>query len=797
VKLRAATIRLFLWAIASLCAMAGATEAQERGAALDKILNPMPAYEPFDRASSPPEFFPDDIDKRARDALIDSLIGGGKALEDHLDFFRRKDRDLRDERNTITGLTDKVRDLHRERTAERDDDLTRAEALLRKSWANRFGAIFNRLLSSVDLVSIVSGAYWGGAVDAAMSQLSTVGKAEMSSEERRALVLYHNHLKRHPDHPKAEAIRRQVEALEKTKRSVLVYQRIEKAEKAREKGDLGRAAFYYEVAVLIDPESAAAKKGLAEMVEAERHLAAAREQALTVDGPRGDENGDGAHMRELLQALALRNPVQIEAKAKLLEENNPDPRLAAAARDAVAVAAEIGGRHDDAMRLLRGIAGSSSDPRERMRAEALLESSDYNLRASVERARSRHRLETVKYVLLGEDLLKRNLIYGTGPLVFAGPAGATSLAAANVLMIGTNLFEVLTANPISPQPVIDEAAAFIRKHPDSENAADVYTILAEAYEKTGRFDQALLYYELSGKAGAANLADLKERAARAWLQAAEKSGSRDPREMYLRTVIERYPDTEAAKRATRRLSDLVKPENQGLRLSKQFLLEHPDLYGPEGLRLKPTLFDGQSSNMELADRGISLLGSREIMLHFQTPWGPQSQAYTVAKEDTDRFLIALRQKRYDNPEKLKDLPVALFADNPLEREANAESGATILDFLREADGAPRRFPRVLDHQLLSENEKRSGGPFTLPEIQGSIGASRFDLSGSLPAGWWADRLAIGADARSPFAGLQLPIPVLQGFIPIDFMLRAGPGRVSVFPKLHQSKDKGDDQALYR
>lgn len=778
--------------------MPAAPAAQERGAALDKILNPMPAYDPFDRPPPPPEFFPDEIDKRARAALIDGLTGGGEALEDHLDFFRRQDRELRDERNAITGLTDKVRDLQRERTAERDDDLTRAEGLLRKSWANRFGAIFNRLLSSVDLVSIVSGAYWGGAVDATMSELSTVGKPEMSPEERRALVLYDNHLKRHPDHPKAETIRRQMEALEKMKRSVLVYQRIEKAEKAREKGELSRAAFYYEVAALIDPDSAAAKKGLEEMAEAEQNLAAARQQALTVDGQRGEENEDEANVKELLQALALRDTAQIEAQAKLLEEKNAGPRLAASARDALAVAAEIGGRHDDAVRILRGIAGSSSDPlAERTRAEALLESPDYNLRASVERARSRHRLQTLKYVLLGEDLLKRNLIYGTGPLVFAGPAGATSLAAANVLMIGTNLFEVLTANPISPQPVIDEAAAYIRKHPDSENAADVYTVLAEAYEKTGRFDQALLYHELSGKAGAAKLAGVKERAARAWLQAAEKSGSRDSREMYLRTVIERYPDTEAAKTATRRLSELVKPENQGLRLSKQFLLEHPDLYGPQGLRLKPALFDGQSSNMELADRGITLLSSREIMLHFQTQWGPQSQAYTVAKEDTDRFLIALREKRYGNPEKLKDLPVELFEGNPLEREADTERGDTVLDFVREAGEAPRRFPRVLDHELLSENEKRSGGPFALPEIRGSVGASRFDLSGSLPAGWWADRLAIGADARSPFAGLQLPIPALQGFIPIDFMLRAGPGRVSVFPKIHQSKDKDEDQELYR
>ena len=120
-----------------------------------------------------------------------------------------------------------------------------------------------------------------------------------------------------------------------------------------------------------------------------------------------------------------------------------------------------------------------------------------------------------------------------------------------------------------------------------------------------------------------------------------------------------------------------------------------------------------------------------------------------------------------------------------------------MSLVREATGPASAFPKVLDHQLLSESEKEGATKWELPPIQGSVSASRFDLSGALPAGLWGDRLSVGTDQKSPFAGIQLPIPVLQNFIPVDFLLQGRPGRFSIFPKIHMQKDKDDDQELYR
>jgi hypothetical protein len=120
-----------------------------------------------------------------------------------------------------------------------------------------------------------------------------------------------------------------------------------------------------------------------------------------------------------------------------------------------------------------------------------------------------------------------------------------------------------------------------------------------------------------------------------------------------------------------------------------------------------------------------------------------------------------------------------------------------MTLVREATVPSPDSPRVLHHQLLSKTEKESGKQWKLPSIQGSLSASRFDMSGSLPAGLSQNRLSIGADEKSPYAGFELPIPLLQGFIPVDFLIQGRPGRFSLFPRIHLHKDQVHDKELYR
>ncbi len=104
---------------------------------------------------------------------------------------------------------------------------------------------------------------------------------------------------------------------------------------------------------------------------------------------------------------------------------------------------------------------------------------------------------------------------------------------------------------------------------------------------------------------------------------------------------------------------------------------------------------------------------------------------------------------------------------------------------------------MLDVELITENERDPGSKYKLPPIQGSISASRFSMTGALPTGLWGSQLAIGGDSRSPFGGIQLPIPLLEGFIPVDFMIQGRPGGVSLYPRIHTGVTSGADPELYR
>jgi hypothetical protein len=347
----------------------------------------------------------------------------------------------------------------------------------------------------------------------------------------------------------------------------------------------------------------------------------------------------------------------------------------------------------------------------------------------------------------------------------------------------------------------------VRNHPDSENASEVYKVLADAYEERGMLDQALHYHELAGSPQE-KVTAIKEKTAKAFLNAATKTSDRSAREYYLTSVIDQNPDTPAAAEATRKLAEMTKDENKGLRMSKQFLMENPELYGPRGLGLKAALFDGKPGNMELADRGVNLIGDNEVLLHYQTQWGIRSQSYTLPKTASERFFVALREKNLqvaladvnqrakDSVGGIKDLPSSIVRAERERRPGSGteERGDSTLTLVREANGT---YQRVLDSQLLTDNERDPGSKYKVPPVHGSISASRFSMTGALPTGLWGSQVAVGTDQRSPFAGVQLPIPLLEGFIPVDFMIQGRPGGVSLFPRIRTGADTGADPELYR
>jgi hypothetical protein len=813
--------------------------AQERQLALERILNPMPDYDPFEKSPLTPLFFPDEVDKRAREMLIDALTNRNESIEGHVKFLQIEDSRLQKQHSATTGLTERGQDLVNNTVADRErylaaqkkalknassperkkylesiinqDDLNQSEQLMRQSSTNFWGGMANRLLSSVDLVGIASGNYVGAAVETTISQLYALADRDMPVEERRALARDLAHLKRYPDDPRNGAILKQVEALDKKKRSLLVRKQLDRAKEATGKGDFERALFHVDMATFLDPQSRDAEDLRQKAAKPLREIEEARKNSLAaVAAPKTDAEQE-KDVARLLEALTLRDSNQIQRVAIDVEKKYHGKPLADAARDAEAVGLELKGWREAAKKAIDQMARSAVTPKAKQRATALLQSPEYNLLTPFQEARTERQLQSVKYVLLGEDFLRKNLLFAAGAMAAAGPAGAATLGMANAVMVGNNLYQVMTSNPVSAQPVIDAGVAYVRNHPNSENATEVYKVLADAYEERGMFDKAIGYHELAGSPKE-KIAALKDRSAKTLLNAADKSGARASREYYLTSVVDQHPDTPAAAEATKKLAELAKEENQGLRMSKQFLMENPEIYGPRGLGLKRALFDGSPRNMEIAERGVNLVNDNEVLVYYQTPWGVRAQSYPLPKAVTDRFFITLREKNHqmaladvnqrakDSVGGFKNLPSSIVRAQGERRgtSANAEErDDTTFTLIREAGGSGGNYPRVLDHQMLSDNERDPGSKYKLPPIQGSISASRFSMTGGLPAGLWGNQLAIGGDHRSPYAGVQLPIPLLEGFIPVDFMVQGRPGGVSLYPRIRTSGDAGADPELYR
>jgi len=814
-----------------------ASYSQSRELELDRILNPMPDYDPFEKSAATPQYFPDEVDKRARDLLIDALTNRKDALEEHLKYLQAEDGRMQKQHGTATGLADHAKDLlnstiqDRERSlaAQKDalrnaatperkkyleaiinrDDLNQSEQLMRQSSTNFWGGLTNRLLSSVDLIGVASGNYIGAAAETTISQLYALMERDMPVEERRALARNLDHLKRFPDDPRNATILKDVEALDKKKKAALIGKQIEKAKEALNKSDFERALFHAEMASFLDPTSKDAENIRAQSQKPLQAMEEVRKKSLAAAAEAKTDAGQQEDVKRLLQALSLRDTNQIQRVAIDVEKKHSGKRLADAARDAEAVALEIKGWHEAAKKAVDQMAKSSPHPETKQRAAALLQSPEYDLLTPFQDARTERQLQTVKYVLLGDDFLRKNLLFAAGAFAAAGPAGAATLGMANALMLTNNMYRVYIDNPVSAQPVIDAGVAYVRAHPNSENAAEIYRVLGDAFEERGMMGKAISYHEMAGSPPE-KIAALNDKAAKALLNAANKTSERGSREYYLTSVIDRHPDTPVAAEAMKKLADLAKEENQGLRMSKQFLIENPELYGPRGLGLKATLFDGDPRNMEIADRGINLVNENEVLVYYQTPWGVRSKTYFLNKSATDRLFITLREKNQqvaladinqrakDSVGGIRNLPPAVVRGDRERRRAMSEDGEdTTFTLVREAGGPAGAYPRVLDFQLLSDNERDPGSKYKLPPIQGSISASRFSMTGGLPTGLWGNQLAIGGDSRSAYAGVQLPIPLLEGFIPVDFLVQGRPGGVSLYPKIRTGGDTGADPELYR
>jgi hypothetical protein len=115
-----------------------------------------------------------------------------------------------------------------------------------------------------------------------------------------------------------------------------------------------------------------------------------------------------ADVTRLLEALSLRDSNQLQRIAIDTEKKYLGTSLADAARDSEAIALEMKGWREAAKKAVQQIANSTKNPEVKQRADALLQSPEYNLLTPFQEARSERQLQSAKYVLFGEDFLQEH-----------------------------------------------------------------------------------------------------------------------------------------------------------------------------------------------------------------------------------------------------------------------------------------------------------------------------------------------------------------------------------------------------
>jgi tetratricopeptide (TPR) repeat protein len=579
------------------------------------------------------------IEERIRLVLIHRLEEQAVVLDGDVAALEREDKDRRAAGLAPTGLTDDVRylaagllptrdsqrealkDVLRERPdpiikhlAEHrleEDDAAKADQLLVDDRHNRRVTVLNEAVRPLGIFS-------GAAIAAVINPFMLAGSAadsiittavnlwnynRLSTPEREALARYRSLLEREPRTRDAPEIAQAMRRLGTKRAAALCADTIRLGKKALDDHDLNHATYYLRSAGQIDGCQGKADDLLDDLKEA-RAVKAAHEEAATWpvdDPPQPSSTPELDDYHALLVATALADPGQMIEAASRFRERHEDSPFLPSARYAIAVARHLGGHADEGRAALAALA-EDDDSSAGRHAAAILASADYSRLDAIGDAERQHGRNVVRYVLLGGRMDGRTALYSAAQFGAEGIHAAQSFGIFNVIGVATRAWQSWRKDPVSNQTIIDRGEEFLAREPNSPQAADVHARLADAYERAGTYDRALLHYRSTPDPSQKRITKLESAMADHLLEEAEKD-SNNP--VLLSGIVDHYPTTDAADKARKRLAD--RPADGELTLDRELLLAHPALLAPDALDIDARLLDGDRDNGELADGGVVLV----------------------------------------------------------------------------------------------------------------------------------------------------------------------------------------------
>jgi hypothetical protein len=205
------------------------------------------------------------------------------------------------------------------------------------------------------------------------------------------------------------------------------------------------------------------------------------------------------------------------------------------------------------------------------------------------------------------------------------------------MSLPVRLVQLPWAPPLGTErPIARDARRYLARRPSGAHAEELRVWLLDYESGRGNHLAALQLAEAQPGTDPERLAQLREDAARQWLDGAARERDRALRNGMYRQLARDLPDTVAGRQAGYRARQEVDDATpQRVRISRGYLVENPVVAGPQGLDLRPELLDGKPGNGEIHPEGVVLLGGSVVEVNYLDPGGDPEAAPRAEREELD------------------------------------------------------------------------------------------------------------------------------------------------------------------
>jgi hypothetical protein len=521
-----------------------------------------------------------------------------------------------------------------------DDPLALARKRLREDRVIRWGGAANEVSEGVG-GSIAAPLFLPVRLAQALVRvaLHLHDEEAMTPRERQALRHWKDFVEENPSAPEAAELVDKIEAAQARWIEMQVHRAVKQGEEALAEDEPILAAFLAERALRYRSEDARALSLLERATRAGRTWNENRARTLTVASPVAPL--DDASFR---LARALLDPqADLGAAAQaVLDSRDAGAHPREIAELSLALVAREAGREDESWQRLEAVA--KRDDAVGRHASAMLHDFDANPYLMFRLARREKTQENARRVLLG-------------PLAFGAhdhdlPHPVEWLAEVPTLTsVVLGLPSRLLAFPYGRSEKRAAAALgrrYLERNPNGAHAAEVRVWLLDYEKARGNAVGALAIAEGTDALGEKERAELREDAAKQVVAAANRERTRAGRVQLLARAAELFPETDAARAARESVRrEVERGTPQHIRVSREYLVENPEVAGPNGFALQAALLDGDVRNGELHEDGITLIGGRWIELAYVGAAGkngaPETRRVEVSDEHLARIAAALEE----------------------------------------------------------------------------------------------------------------------------------------------------------